>query len=277
MKTSLISSVLASVLLCACGPSSSSSSSAESSAADRDTAVVLLTKEMPVYAPFSQITNLGSCDIEIAEGPCAVTMTGDSISLSHVIYDVSSGALTLSMPQDEMEHSSSYLPKARVKVKVTMPVLRILANYGPGTIRYHGGLTTSSLHIGGMSAGDITFDSIAADTFRFEASGTSRVTLGRVQSRQATLLCYGGGEISGEIEADEQILLDNSGTGQLHLALKSRALDVNSTASGSAELDLEVDQLTLSHQGRGMLTLTGKAREKDIRAGKYGKLNNLLK
>ncbi len=110
MKHPYILPLIACGLLCACGPSSAGSDASDSSASTSESSSKSITVELPVYESFAQITNLGSCDIDITPGPCKVTATGDSVAISRLIYDVSSNALTISMPQTRCSTSTPMRP-----------------------------------------------------------------------------------------------------------------------------------------------------------------------
>jgi hypothetical protein len=79
------------------------------------------------------------------------------------------------------------------------------------------------------------------------------------------------------VVSSKKTVIDASNKNDLTLKVKSANVDLISTGSGTATIDLDVDEITASVQGNGKVILNGRARKKELKNGKNAVLeDNLL-
>ena len=78
------------------------------------------------------------------------------------------------------------------------------------------------------------------------------------------------------VVSSKKTVIDASNKNDLTLKVKSANVDLISTGSGTATIDLDVDEITASVQGNGKVILNGRAGKKELKNGKNALLEDNL-
>ena len=229
----------------------------------------IIRRDLPIHQDFFQITNIASFDIDITEGPTHVSVEGDSATLHLIRYDVDGGGLTLSMPYEENTQINRYNLTSDIHVYVSCPQLRILANCGTGNIRSKGTIHTSDFHVGGIGQGSIVLDTILCEgRFKLESNSNTIMHVGSVRAGEAQLSTYGTAPATVDaLETTGLTIIDMSNTCAVTAKATAPEIEVICTGGNAASLEVHTDQLQVSSQGTGLMTLTGHAVHKTVKCG----------
>ena len=274
MKTYTYMFLCSALLLTACSDTGNKSSKQASKA--KEVELNIIQRNLPVHNDFFGITNIGSINIEFTEGPCSATVEGDSLLVSSLRYDVDGGLLTLSIPSEENSDINHYETNPRITAKISCPELRILSNIGGGNITLPV-LHSTKIDMGGMGGGSITADSIFCPDFKYQSNSNTKASFKYIEGETATILCYGMAPTDANVVSSKKTVIDASNKNDLTLKVKSANVDLISTGSGTATIDLDVDEITASVQGNGKVILNGRAGKKELKNGKNAVLEDNLR
>ena len=264
------------IALTACIQGNGTSPDNKTENSNREAAKNIITRDFPVYADFTQITNIGSFNIDITEGPCSIQATGDSASIANLIYDIDGGCLTLSLPSEENIDVNSYNLQSNVRVNISMPQVNILTNCGGGTINYTGTLHTDNLHIGGIGMGWIHTDSIICNSFKYESNRQTDARFKHISCKEGVCITGGTAKTELNMEASQSAVFDLSGNCNVDVKSKAPFIDIVSSADGKSTFLLDADSVNVSSNGTENMTLRGKAHVSKIKKNKESVIENRM-
>lgn len=298
MKLRLILAATAAVLLAACSGGNGRSSDndinkgtraqSEGANSQRDGAAgeggtkrgktaKTVTREFPVYEDFYQVTNVGSLNIEITQGPCRVYAEGDSTLIASIVYDNDGGGVSFNLPLEENTDVNRYNLNSNVTMHVSCPEPRIIANCGGGNIRIKGSIRTSDLHIGGMGDGLIESDSIVCQTFRYEQTSNTKAQFAHIDCTEAAVMAYGRGKTEFSATVSGKTMVDVGDVGTIHGTIASPLVTVYAAGQGKTKLQLDTKELEVSAYEKCTVELDGSAVRKHYNQGRDAKLIDHLK
>lgn len=234
------------------------------------------TKHLPLINEFHSVTNIGSMNIELSEGPCALQATGDAALISHIQYDVDGGILTVSLPMERMTSTNQFATTADITLHISCPEFHMLANIGTGNVRSIGTLRTTDLHMGGMGSGTLAFDSIVCQTFRYEGQANSTAQFAHVACDEATVIQNSDSKVEADVAAAVHATLDLTANAQCTAQLTTARADVILTESAVLNLHADIDDLMLEAYNSSNATLTGNTRRSHIQQKQQAVVQNRL-
>lgn len=225
---------------------------------------------------FFQITNLGSADIEFTPGPCSVVAEGDSALVTSLNVDYDTDGITLYLDTErnaDLQHYNKF--RSGLKVHVSCPSLRIIANCGAGTFRSHGLIRTPSLHVGTISDGNVTMDSVVVDDgdFRYESGTAANAEFTYIAARNVYLLNYGQGTLTAPaVQASARATLDLSSRAVTRATLHTPWVGVSAIGQSNGTLTVVTDTLWASAQEHSKITFRGRAAQQQLKCGREAKI-----
>ena len=192
----------------------------------------ITSQDFDVPQPFNSVISAGSFEVTISSGSeQAIQATGHPNILNLLVLDVSSGVLTVKLPNDCYNSFD-------LQVKITTPPLEEIILAGSG-----------DLEIEGFNGGE---------EVAIELNGSGRVEgLGPITStRKFSITSTGSGEMDLTIGSD-QLEVEQSGSGRIILSGNVNLQTVTKTSSGSYQaFDLDSDICTIVNSGSGSAEIT---------------------
>ncbi len=173
---------------------------------------------------FQAIAQSSTIDVEVRQGPTAVSVTTDDNLLPYLETVVEGGTL-----QVRWKSGTSLRSRAGAKVSVATPRLQSLAGSGTGDFRVEA-FNTPALKVVLSGTGDLSFNSLTTDALAITISGSSDVR-GSGRATKLSIGISGSGNVNlGQMKADEvSVRIAGSGDAEVNAA---KALDVSIAGSG---------------------------------------------
>lgn len=235
-----------------------------------------IKKSITVTGEFFQITNISSAVIDFTTGPFNIVAEGDSISLSHISYDIDGGILTISTPMDISNDIHNYPVRSDVVVHVSCPDLRTIANCSGGGFTCHETLRSEKIELGGLVGGSIDIDSVECHSFRYQSNGSTSLNIGNINCEECVIISTGTGCISLNATATTNTYIDAKGSTTMRAEITSPLTEGIIETEGSVSYTLQSDELKLVIL-RGTVDLSGTAKVQDIKCEPQAIVNNRLK
>lgn len=235
-----------------------------------------IKKEITVTGEFFQITNISSAVIDFTTGPFSIIAEGDSISLSHISYDIDGGILTISTPMDISNDIHNFPVRSNVVIHVSCPELRTVANCSGGGFTCHETLQSEKIELGGLVGGSIDIDSVECTSFRYQSNGSTSLNIGNINCEECVIISTGTGIISLNATAKTNTYIDAKGSTTMRADITSPLTEGIIETEGSVSYAVQSDELKLVIL-RGTVDLNGTAKAQDIKCEPQAIVNNNLK
>lgn len=213
--------------------------------------VEMATRHLPFSGDFSQITNMGSINIEYTTGPCDIVIKGPKNLTQLVSAEIDCGILLLSLSSERNQDIHQYqTSRTDLTAYISSPSLSMLAICGSGGFTSHNLISTDDMHIGALSNGPIIIDSLMCKSLRYEINGTSRDSIGHLRCDEAIIVSSASGRITlPDVNVSGELALDDNSGSQIVCKGKTTSLVIN-------------------NQGRGLISFEGTYSTKSISQGK---------
>ena len=230
----------------------------------------VVTKQLDIRG-FDRVSVPGSWDVEVAEGPFAVSVTVDSHLEDDLRVERRGDALVFRL------RAGLRLRRVRtLQASVTMPALSGAEVSGSGSIRFagFGRREQRGLQFSVSGSGHIHGSGCSGRDFHARVSGSGTVELGDCAMQTADVVVTGSGDVvlSGGRACrarDLALSISGSGTARLDGCVFENA-EVSLSGSGDAVLALGGGNLTGSLSGSGSLDYRGNPRVMDVRTSGSG-------
>lgn len=247
MKYIIVACVIMTLIGCT---SKSGKLAVESGSKPKVEKVETVRRAIPFSGEFSQITNMGSISIVFTPGPCWIEVEGPKHLVEMTNVSVDSGVLMLSMSNERNQDIQVYQGKRDIVAYISCPELRTIAVCGSGDFRAEGKIHTDDMHIGSLSSGTISIDSIECSSLKFEVNSTGESTVGNLKVENGfTLISSGRGKFSSDdVSVGGELIMDDI---------------VGSTLSCKGSTSI----LTINNGGDGLCEFIGAYRTKNVYQG----------
>ena len=190
---------------------------------------------VPIAYPFSNICSLCGVNIEFTQGnECRIELEGDSAMLRYVTTDIESGQLTLGLQTDDNKNINIYESNYNITAHITAPELRLVSLCESGNFSCQGTWTGSDIHIGSLSTGSFSVDSIECERFKFEGSNYDRSVFGNVKSDVATVICLRNSSPDFTFDTGDLLVVAE---GESHPVIRGRAVKKEKSIRGKSQID----------------------------------------
>jgi hypothetical protein len=235
------------------------------------------TLKIPVTAEFFSITNLGSINIDFKEGPYSIVAEGDSMLIRQIETEFDSGVLTVNMPSERNDGVNRFNSQATTTLHIQCPELRIMAICGSGNFTSNSKINSSNLEIGGMGLGEIHFDSISCEEFKYQSNVETIAEFKSVNCKNASVFVYGTSNSTFDIKASGISLIDVGGNAVLNATVASKVIEMATSGLANATVDVDCEAVKLTSQNQSVVNISGKAKENYLRNFHTSTINNHLK
>lgn len=234
MKYILTACVMLTIIGCTNQPNKPTEKSAPG---PKEEKVEIVRQAIPFSGDFSQITNMGSINIVYTPGPCKIEVEGSKHLVGMTNVTVDSGVLMLSMSNERNQDVQVYQGKRNITAYISCPELRIIAVCGSGDFRAEGKIHTDDMHIGSLSSGTITIDSIECSNLKFEVNATGESTVSYLNvENEFTLISSGHGKfVSDNVNVGGELIMDDIVGSTLSCKGRTSTLTINNSGDGLCE------------------------------------------
>lgn len=177
---------------------------------------------IPTAFDFSNICSMCGIDIEYRQGEhCTIELEGDSALLTHVTADVESGQLTLGLHSDSNKDINLYESNYNITAYITTPTLQYVSLCESGNFRSKGKIQGTNIHVGSLSTGSFDIEDLECETFKFEGTYHDNSTFRNIKAQTATIITYRKSQSSYVFDVDN-LLVVSDGESKVTVSGKAR-------------------------------------------------------
>ena len=229
----------------------------------------IVRMDIPFTGTFSQITNVGSVDVEYTTGECRVEAEGPKELLKLVKVSVDSGSLTITYNYDNNPDINVFKRTGSpVKVYVSAPSLRIVSTCSTGNFYAKGRLEADEFMAGTLSAGNIVVDTLVCHgPFRYECKNEGSGTFHCLTTEDRTeFVNEGTGAILVDsISSATSILVNHNGTGRTSLNGVGDDLEIWGFDKADVAVSMDVRKLNIQTYGEACVKFEGSCVTKSVK------------
>lgn len=237
---------------------------------------VTVTRALPVYQDFQQITNLGSMDIVFTPGDYSITVCGDSSIIDHVKAKFDSGTLSISMQTEANPDIKLASRNSGVKAYISCPELRIASVCNSGSFIVKGTLKGDEIFLGILGTGGIEIDSLVCRRVQYDCTGTGSANFDNILCDEAQITVLQDGCFRANVEASKAVYIMASSKSSSEIKAKTREIEIATDDSARGIFDVEADELRMQVRGNSEVSIRGTVSQKDIMCAGSAKLDNRL-
>ncbi len=214
---------------------------------------------------FYQITNIGSPDIVLTQGPYNIEAEGPEDLIENLNIGIDQYVLTVSMKDEEKIDLTQYKTSGRkLTLYVSCPTVKAIAMCGTGSLRTTGTIQADNLQLGILGAGSIEADTINAVSLSLDVTGDGNTTIRQVTAKNtAQFLLSGQGQTTCDVNAGEEVSVNCNSKCQIDLTGNARQLYMYMSGNANCNINLNADRLTVDATD-GNIYLKGKYKNKQI-------------
>jgi len=204
----------------------------------------IIKKKLPIIKPFSYITSLSGMNIVFRQGDYDIEAEGDSALINYLVTDFDSQILTLSMRGEENVDMNVLESNVNITVYVSSPDLNCISMCGSGTFKQIGTLRTDNFQMGLMGKGTIDCDTIITPAFRLEVSQPGKAKFKHINSADMLIYNRSAATITADVDAG---LLNVVNTTSGSVTLSGRAKEKNVSSSPKGKVECQWDYFVSKH------------------------------